>query len=188
MVEGQYVFYITFVTCICITLIYALLIYKLTGLLVWASVIGTGVGILALAYMLQKHNRKNKGKKKAAGTVDKNAKQLEIAVYVLYGVGVCFFIALCCLWHNLSIAIAVLKTAAVIVMRNCRMLCMPFFSSLLIVGWMMLWIWMFILLVSCGEITQPTAGSQYKTVTFNERQNTMMWIQLFAFFWIMEFI
>lgn len=64
IVEGQYVFYITFATCVAITLLYALLIYKLTGVLVWSSVIGTGIGIFALAYMLQRHNRKNKGKKK----------------------------------------------------------------------------------------------------------------------------
>lgn len=52
IVEGQYVFYITFGTCVLLTVIYAFLIYSLTGLLVWTSVIGTGVGILSLAYML----------------------------------------------------------------------------------------------------------------------------------------
>lgn len=109
-------------------------------------------------------------------------------VYVLYGLGILFFIALCCLWKNLAIAIAVLKTSAMIVMRNIRMLFMPFVSSFLIILWMFIWIMMFILLVSCGKITQPTEGSQYKTVEFDEKLNYMMWIQIFAFFWIMEFI
>lgn len=52
IVEGQYVFYTTFITCIGLTIFYALLIYKFTGIFVWTSVIATGLGIFALAYML----------------------------------------------------------------------------------------------------------------------------------------
>ena len=58
-------FYTTFVTCILLTIFYALLIYYFTGLFVWSSVIGTGLGIFAIAYMLQRHHRKNKGSIKA---------------------------------------------------------------------------------------------------------------------------
>ena len=90
---------------------------------------------------------------------DKTQKTIKYAAYGLYGLGVVFFIALCCLWHNLAVAIAVLKTSAVIVMRNIRMLFMPFFSSLLVCLWMISWISVFILLVSTGKITQPTLGS-----------------------------
>lgn len=61
VVEGQYVFLITFVTCVLITVGYAFLIYKLTGIFVWTSVICTGLGIFLLAFLLQRHNRKNKG-------------------------------------------------------------------------------------------------------------------------------
>lgn len=61
IVEGQYVFYITFFTCLAITIGYAFLIYKLTGIFVWTSVIATGLGIFLLAFMLDRHNRKNKG-------------------------------------------------------------------------------------------------------------------------------
>lgn len=66
VVEGQYVFLITFLTCIALTIFYAFLIYRLTGVFVWTSVISTGLGIFLLAYMLQRHHRKNKGKIKEA--------------------------------------------------------------------------------------------------------------------------
>lgn len=74
-------------------------------------------------------------------------------VYGLYGLGVLFFLALCCLWKNIAIAIAVLKTASMIVMRNIRMLFMPWVASLVIVTWTGIWISGFILLVSSGKIT-----------------------------------
>lgn len=50
--EGKLVFLITFLTCVGITLGYAFLIYKFTGILVWTSVIATGVGILLLAFLV----------------------------------------------------------------------------------------------------------------------------------------
>lgn len=189
IVEGQYVFYITFLTCLLITIGYAFLIYKLTGIFVWTSVIATGLGIFLLAFMLDRHNRKNKGSlegvkaQKQAGqsgnkikAKDKTQDRIQILVYVIYGVGVLFFIGLCCLWKNLSIAIAVLKTSSVIVMRNIRMLFMPFLSSLFIVLWTSFWISMFILLISSAKITQPTQGSQYKDIELSPLQTNFMWI------------
>lgn len=170
-------FLITFLTCIVITIFYAFLIYKLTGLFVWTSVIAVGLGIFLIAFLLDRHNRKNKGsieefkKSKEAGedsekikARDKTQQRIQIVVYVIYGLGIGFFLALCCLWKNMAIAIAVLKTSSVIVMRNIRMLLMPFVSSIFIVGWTFVWISMFILLISSAKITQPTAGSQYKEI------------------------
>ena len=61
IVEGQYVFYITFISCIILTFFYALLIYKCTGVFVWTSVIVTGLSIFVLAFTLQRFHRKNKG-------------------------------------------------------------------------------------------------------------------------------
>lgn len=55
--EGWYVFLITFGTCILVTCIYAILISKLTGLIIWISILGTGVGILCTAHMLSHHGR-----------------------------------------------------------------------------------------------------------------------------------
>jgi len=50
--EAKYAFVITFVTCIFVTIVYAFLVYSCTGLLVWVSIIGTGMGILGLAHMV----------------------------------------------------------------------------------------------------------------------------------------
>lgn len=167
IIEGKWVFFITFLTCIGITLVYAFLIYQFTGILVWTSVIGVGVGILLMAFLVTRWSRKNRGKKKTPEE-DKTAKRLKVTGIVLYVLGILFFCALCCMWKNLAIAIAVLKTSAVIVMRNTRMLFMPFVSSFVIVLWSSIWVCFFILLMATGKITQPKAGAQYKTVEFNE--------------------
>jgi len=167
IVEGKYAFVITFWTCVGVTLVYALMMYFLAGVLVWLSVIASGAGIFALAYMLQRHIRKNKGKKKKTKAADdKTHAYIQYAVYALYGLGVAFFVALCCLYKNIAISIAVLKTASMIVMRNIRVLFMPFCAGALLVLWTSTWIYGFILLVSCGKITQPTLGGQYKDITF----------------------
>lgn len=70
--EGQYAFVITFVSCIFVTVIYAGLIYSMTGIIVWFSLFGTGIGILALAHMLSHHVRKIKAKKKLAEGEEQN--------------------------------------------------------------------------------------------------------------------
>ena len=84
---------------------------------------------------------------------DKTQQRIQILVYVLYALGIGFFIGLCCLWKNLAIAIAVLKTSAVIIMHNIRMFFMPFFSAFVIMLWTTFWIVFFILLLSTGKIT-----------------------------------
>ena len=49
----------TFFTCIIVTIIYSILIYYFTGLIVWVSILATGFGLLALSFWLQKyHNLK----------------------------------------------------------------------------------------------------------------------------------
>ena len=42
----------TFLTCVMVALIYSVLIYYFTGLLVWVSIISTGIGLLLLAIWL----------------------------------------------------------------------------------------------------------------------------------------
>lgn len=68
------------------------------------------------------------------------------------------------------------------------MLFMPWFSAFCIMLWTMAWLTGFILLVSSGKIKQPKLGSQYKEIEFNDEQRIFIWIQIFGFFWIMEFI
>lgn len=51
----------TFITGVIVTLLYAALIYLLTGLIVWVSIITTGLGFLALAFLCRNYHNENYG-------------------------------------------------------------------------------------------------------------------------------
>jgi hypothetical protein len=52
LMEAQNAFILVFFTCIFVMIIYGLMIYYLTGVLVWVSIVGTGVGVLLLSLLL----------------------------------------------------------------------------------------------------------------------------------------
>ena len=109
-------------------------------------------------------------------------------VYVLLAIGLAYFIALCCLLDNIAVSVAVLKTSSVILIQNMRVYTLPFMSTWILFGWIMLWLYNASYLVSTGEITQPRAGSQMKKVELSDQQWYMMYVQIFAFFWVYEFV
>lgn len=61
IMESQWAFLGTFLTCLVVMMIYGLLIYYLTGLIVWISIIGTGVGVLLLSLLLNSWVNENYG-------------------------------------------------------------------------------------------------------------------------------
>lgn len=102
--EGQYAFVITFFTCIFVTIIYSILIYSLTGVIVWLSIVGCAFGILGLAHMLQHHVRKIKPKKNKdmiKPESDRTGYLIQLGVYLLYGLFVFFVICVACMWRNI---------------------------------------------------------------------------------------
>lgn len=157
--EGQYVFVITFFTCLFVTGVYALLIYSLTGVIIWLSIFGVGVGILSLARMLSHHNRKVKPRHAPAKDMpnpvenDHNGKIIKFVHYSLYVLFVTYMVCVACMWKNIKISIAVLKTTSVIVFRNMRLLVMPLCSGVFVVTWTACWLYFFFMLVSTGKIT-----------------------------------
>jgi solute carrier family 44 protein 1 (choline transporter-like protein) len=174
----------TFITCVIITIIYSVLIYYFTGLVVWASIISTGLGLVFLSVWLQNyHNTKYGTDNKLAIADDKNENAgknntgtyIQVGVYVLYGICAFYFIALCCMFKDIAISVGVLKTSALIVIRNIRMLFIPFFSAIILVIWASFWLSSFSYLISSGTITQPKAGSQLKRIELSENQKYLMW-------------
>ena len=106
----------------------------------------------------------------------------------MLAIGLAYFIALCCLFDNIAVSVAVLKTSSVILIQNIRVYTLPFMSTWILFGWIMLWLYNASYLVSTGEITQPRAGSQMKKVELSDQQWYMMYVQIFAFFWVYEFV
>lgn len=131
--EASNLYIYTFFTCILVTVIYAFLIYYFTGLIVWAAIIGTGAGLVFLSIWLQVHHDNKYKITSAEAKTDKEkdmvrkGQYIQAAVYFIYGVCVIYVIALCCLFKDISVSIGVLKTSAVIVVRNLRILFMPMF-------------------------------------------------------------
>lgn len=52
LMEAQNAYIFAFFTCVFVMVLYGLMIYYLTGVIVWASIIGTGVGVLLLSLLL----------------------------------------------------------------------------------------------------------------------------------------
>lgn len=103
----------------------------------------------------------------------KKGKYIQAGVYAAFTVCGIYFLAICCLFKDIAISVGVLKTSAVIVVRNIRILFMPFAEALLLVIWVSVWVANFSLLVSTGDIKQPKAGSQLKIITLDVNQQRM---------------
>jgi len=167
------------------------MIYYFAGLVVWLSIVSTGLGIFGMAYLLNNYHNDMYG---ADPNLDTETQEqnygiaVKAFVYVLLAIGLAYFIALCCLLDNIAVSVAVLKTSSVILIQNMRVYALPFMSTWILFGWIMLWLYNASYLVSTGEITQPRAGSQMKKVELSEMQWYMMYVQIFAFFWVYEFV
>jgi len=63
------------------------------------------------------------------------------------------------MFKNIKISIAVLQTSATIIIRNIRILLVPFLCFGCIVGFIYGWFYSFGHLISCANIIQPTGNA-----------------------------
>lgn len=61
--------------------------------------------------------------------------------------------AILCLYKSIAVSVAVLKTTSVIIIRNVRVLIVPFVAAVFIFSFIGSWMYGFGLLVSCANIT-----------------------------------
>ena len=118
IIEAKMVFFYCFLTCFVVTMLYACMIYYFAGLVVWLSIISTGLGIFGLAYLLNNYHNDMYGADSPnldTETQEQNyGKAVKAGVYVLLALGLAYFIALCFLFDNIAVSVAVLKTSSVI--------------------------------------------------------------------------
>lgn len=79
------------------------------------------------------------------------------------------------MFKDISVSIGVLKTSAIIVVRNLRILFMPMCQGIFLVLWISVWVVNFSYLVSTGDIKQPKKGSQLKEITLEPNAKKMAW-------------
>ena len=94
------------------------------------------------------------------------------------------------MYRNIKVSIAVLQTAAVILVNNIRILVIPFISFAFIAAFISGWAYCFGYLCSCANIVQPTDGSQLKTINFDgvEEVKWQIAVWIFGLFWGIELL
>lgn len=137
----------TFLSCIVVMGLYGLLIYYMTGLIVWISIISTGVGVLILSLLLNNWVNENYGghsrvaveESKANGDENWTAKFYQGSVYALWALIGIYVICICCLYKNIRVAITILKTSAIVLVRNILVILVPLLSQIAILIWISFW-------------------------------------------------
>ena len=62
-----------------------------------------------------------------------------MTIYVLYALTGIYFLAVLCLCKDIAVSVAVLKTSAVIILGNLRVLLVPSMATILIFGYVFGW-------------------------------------------------
>ena len=115
------VYVYTFASIFVLAVGYNLMLRFFTKPIIWLGIIGTGAGIIYSAVILQDyHHRKEWDDKKGAGFV------LITFVYFLYLVALVYILLILCIYRSIAVSATVLKTAAVIITRNLKVLVLPF--------------------------------------------------------------
>ena len=89
-------------------------------------------------------------------------KYLHIGAYLAWTLTALFFLIILCLYNNIKIATAVLKTSATFISDNMHTLLIPIFSMIFTISFGLVWMTISIFLFSAGEIQGTTGGTQYK--------------------------
>jgi choline transporter-like protein 2/4/5 len=176
-------------TCLVVAVVYNILLRFFAKILIWVSILGTGCGLLALSLFLRSYHEKYYYE--GSGYSDNMGNIIQLSTYFLYGATGLFFCCVLCMFRNIQISVAVLKTAAVIIIRNIRVLIVPFVSFVFIIGYIGGWIYGFGYLISCANINLPvTENSQLKTINLNGKDE-LKWqiaVWVFGLFWVVELL
>jgi hypothetical protein len=155
IVQSKLAFIYCFISCIIVTVIYSFIVYYATGLIVWICIIATGVGFCVISYSLQNYYTIKYGPDSILFKSGALVKTYEdegflSLVYIFYAITAAYFMLICCLFNNIAVSVAVLKTSSVIMIRNFRVLLLPFCSSIILFSWAIFWFYGVLHLLSTG--------------------------------------
>mmetsp|Transcript_10816 Transcript_10816/g.16438 ORF Transcript_10816/g.16438 Transcript_10816/m.16438 type:complete len:141 (-) Transcript_10816:780-1202(-) len=139
------------IVCLVVAVIYNFFLRIFAKSIIWVSIIGTGVLLLLLALFLQKYHNDNYPDTNP--NKDTTGHLLQISVYVLYGLTGLYFLIVLCLFRNIAVSIAVLKTSSIVLLNNLRVIIIPFIASAFILTYIVAWVVGIVYLLSCGNIT-----------------------------------
>lgn len=175
--------------CIVVAVIYCILLKFFAKPIIWLSIICTIVGLVALGLFCQNYKNDHYAKDETLGQV------LQVTVYVLYSLAGLFALIVLCLYRGIQISIAVLETAAVVIIRNIRILIVPFISCIVTFAYVVGWLAGMAYLASSGNVVPPKRTdedflSQFKSINFDGKEHLKWQIAVYVFglFWIAELI
>lgn len=107
----------------------------------------------------------------------------------MYGLTLLYWLIFLCACKSILVSISVLQVSSIVIMKNCRIVLVPFIGIAFITCFMIIYLVGFALLISTGDISIPTDGTQMKGVSFDDEK--IRWFLaafLFGFLWIFELI
>lgn len=138
-------------TCLVVAVVYNIFLRFFATPIIWISIFATGIGLVALSLFLRKYYNDNYGEGSTNNEHVGNI--IKISNYVLYGLTGIYFLTILCMFKNIRVSVAVLKTSAVIIIRNIRTLFIPFISFFFIVAYILGWLVGLGFLLSCADVT-----------------------------------
>lgn len=137
-------------TVLFVAVVYNILLRFFAKPIIWISIIGTGIGIVLLSIVLQEYHARNYGENSTKSEKQGNA--IQYSVYALYGIAGVYFLTILCLYKSIAVSVAVLQTASVIIIRNIRVLIIPFIAAIFIFAYIGSWLVGFGYLLSNAHI------------------------------------
>lgn len=144
--NAEYVYIYSTLTCIVIAIVYCILLKFFAKPIIWLSILVTGIGMVALAVLAHQYHGK------MTDQTTSWAKTIKAFEYILFGFAALYFICILCLYKGIRVSIAVLETAAVVIIRNFWILVVPFISCIFIISYVVLWIYGAVYMTSQANI------------------------------------
>ena len=110
-----------------------------------------------------------------------------ILSYILFAATAVLLIVFLCMFRNIKLAIAIIKTAAICVKDNILIMAVPPVFVVLVAIFWVLWIYGAIYLYSVGEVSKSPDGP-YAAVEHSDFTTRCLWYYLFGGFWFNAFL
>lgn len=111
----------------------------------------------------------------------------KITSYVIWAIAGVSLIGLLCMWKNIKLAIAIIKTATLYVIDTPLSMLVPPFFAIAIAVWWGVWIFGFVHIYSWGTFKKsPT--TIFGSVTHDEKTFIYIWVYIFIGLWVSAFI
>lgn len=176
-----------------ISLVFLVFIRWCSGLMVFLILVLYLASVFALAVLcgLESKRLTELGNSEALSYAQSNSLYnanslfaLSIFFYVLGGLSALIILATL---GQISLSVAILKTASMFVYTTFWIVIVPFLTSIIMIGYMLLWVAVFLHLWTVGTVAQRT-NTPFSKIIWDEKTRYVIIFHVFAFIWNATFI